>query len=146
MRTKQRRQQWPYSDEPRGGEFKVLIFDTNQNDLIRHAEPFEAQGFDVCKCASAESALRCIEREDFDFAVVDQGSDTDGLHVLRHLVHYNLRTPFVIVAESQDPRRRDEAFALGATDYLQKPLSRMELHSIIQKYLGELPIRQERTI
>ena len=108
MRTKQRRQQWPYSDEPRGGEFKVLIFDTNQNDLIRHAEPFEAQGFDVCKCASAESALRCIEREDFDFAVVDQGSDTDGLHVLRRFVHYNLRTPFVIVAESQDPRRRDE--------------------------------------
>ena len=137
MSTKQRGQQRPYNDEPRDGELKVLIFDTNQNDLIRHAEPFEAHGFDVCKCLSVETALRCIEREDFDFAVVDEGSDTfDGLHVLRHLVHYNLHTPFVVVAERQDPRRRDEAFALGAIDYLEKPVSDVEMNSIIEKYFG----------
>jgi hypothetical protein len=31
-------------------------------------------GFEVHKCMSIESAMRCIEREEFDIAVVDQGS------------------------------------------------------------------------
>src|SRR5215469_8962477 len=119
-----------YNDKPYRGEFKVLIFDKNPRDLVQHAEPFEVHGFDVCKCMSVETALRSIEREDFDFAVVDQGSKTfEGLHVLRHLVRYNLRAPFVVVADQQDRCCRDEALALGATDYLQKPLSSAELNS-----------------
>jgi ActR/RegA family two-component response regulator len=54
--------------------WKVLIFDEDIETIARHAEPFEAQGFEVHKCMSIESAMRCIEREDFDIAVVDQGS------------------------------------------------------------------------
>jgi ActR/RegA family two-component response regulator len=117
----------------------VLLFDTNPTDLIRQAEPLEARGFDVCKCMTVETALRCVEREDFEFAVVDQGSRAfESLRVLRHLVRYNLRTRFVVVAEQEDPRCRDDAFALGAADYLQKPLSTMKLNSILQKCFGSL--------
>ena len=54
--------------------WKVLIFDQDVETLARHAEPFEAQGFEVHKCMSIEMAMRCIEREEFDIAVVDQGS------------------------------------------------------------------------
>jgi ActR/RegA family two-component response regulator len=54
--------------------WNVLIFDEDIETIVRHAEPFEAQGFEVHKCMSIESAMRCIEREDFDIAVVDQGS------------------------------------------------------------------------
>jgi hypothetical protein len=52
----------------------VLIFDEDIEDLARHAEPFEAHGFDVHKCMSVEAAMRSVEREDFDFALVDQAS------------------------------------------------------------------------
>lgn len=139
MNTKQPPQRKASRDEPVSAEFKILIFDKNPEDLVRHAEPFEACGFDVFKCMSIETALRCIERDDFDFAVVDQGSKTfEALRVLRHLVRYNLRTPFVVVADQQDPGCRDEALALGATDYLQKPLSSDELDSIVQKYFGSV--------
>jgi hypothetical protein len=54
--------------------WKVLIFDEDIETIVRHAEPFEAQGFEVHKCMSIESAMRCIEREEFDIALVDQGS------------------------------------------------------------------------
>jgi len=47
---------------------KVLIFDEDIEDLARHAEPFEAHGCEVHKCMSVETAMRCIEREEFDFA------------------------------------------------------------------------------
>ncbi len=57
-----------------GASRKVLIFDEDIEDLTRHAEPFEAHGCEVHKCMSVETAMRCIEREEFDFALVDQGN------------------------------------------------------------------------
>jgi DNA-binding response OmpR family regulator len=65
---------------------KVLIFDEDIKDLTQLAEPFEAQGLEVHKCMSVETAKRCVEREEFDFALVDQGSPAfEGLRVIRHL-------------------------------------------------------------
>src|SRR5690242_6938488 len=103
MKMKNRIQHGTDNDEPHGGHFKVLIFDNDAEDLVRHAKPFEARGFDVCKCSSIETAMRCLEREEFDFAVVDQGSKAfEGLRVIRHLLRYNLHTPFVVLSESKD--------------------------------------------
>jgi DNA-binding NtrC family response regulator len=115
---------------------KVLIFDEDIEDLTRIAEPFEAQGFEVHKCMSVETAKRSVEREEFDFALVDQGSPAfEGLRVIRHLVRYNLHTPFVVVARRKDPLCYQQALAVGATDYLEKPVSAAELGWIIQNYL-----------
>lgn len=116
---------------------KVLVFDQDRIDLARHSEPFEAHGFEVHKCTSVETALRCIEREDFDFALVDQGSSGfEGIRVIRHLVRYNLPTPFVVIARSGDPRCHQKALALGAMDYLEKPVSGADIDSMIQRYLA----------
>lgn len=56
------------------GTRKVLIFDEDTEDLARAAEPFEARGFEVHRCMTVEGAMRSVEREEFDFALVDQGS------------------------------------------------------------------------
>jgi DNA-binding NtrC family response regulator len=116
---------------------KVLVFDQDTADLDRHSEPFEAHGFEVHKCTSVKTALRCIEREDFDFALVDQGSSGfEGIRVLRHLVRYNLPTPVVVIARSRDARCHQKALALGAMHYLEKPVSRVDMDSMIQRYLA----------
>ncbi|MEY2602966.1 MAG: two-component system, NtrC family, response regulator HydG [Verrucomicrobiota bacterium] len=115
---------------------KVLIFDGDIEDLARHAEPFEAHGCEVYKCMSVETAMRCIEREEFDFALVDQGSPAfEGLRVIRHLVRYNLRTPFVVVARYKDVLCHRRALGLGAINYLGKPLPTAEMNWIIQNYV-----------
>jgi len=116
---------------------KVLVFDQDTVDLARHSEPFEAHGFEVHKCTSVETALRCIEREDFDFALVDQGtSGFEGIRVLRHLVRYNLPAPVVVIARSRDARCHQKALALGAMHYLEKPVSSVDMDSMIQRYLA----------
>src|ERR1700752_1176776 len=105
------------------GTSKVLVFDEDIEDLVRHSEPFEAHGFEVHKCMSVETAMRCIEREDFDFALVDQGSSSfEGIRVIRHLVRYNLPTPFVVIACCKDALCHQKAQELGAMDYLEKPI------------------------
>src|ERR1700719_2174977 len=117
------------------GARKVLIFDEGIEDLIQLAEPFEAQGFEVHKCLSVEAAKRCVEREEFDFALVDQGSSAfEGLRVIRHLVRYNLRTPFVVLARLKDMLCYQEALALGAMEYLQKPVPTAQMNWIIRTY------------
>jgi DNA-binding NtrC family response regulator len=120
-----------------GASRKVLIFDEDIEDLTRHAEPFEAHGCEVHKCMSVETALRCIEREEFDFALVDQGSVAfEGLRVIRHLVRYNLRTPFIVVARWKDGMCLQQALALGAMDYLGKPVPSAEMNWIIKNHFG----------
>lgn len=120
-----------------GAARKVLIFDQDIEDLTRHAEPFEAHGCEVHKCMSVETAMRCIEREEFDFALVDQGSAAfEGLRVMRHLVRYNLRTPFVVVARCKDMLCHQQALALGATDYLEKPVPSAGMNWIIKNHFG----------
>ena len=116
---------------------KVLIFDEDIEGLNQLAEPFEAQGLEVHKCMSIETAKRCVEREEFDFALVDQGSPAfEGLRVIRHLIRYNLRTPFVVVARCKDLLCYQQALALGAMDYLEKPVPTAEMDRIIHNYLG----------
>ena len=88
------------------------------------AEPFEAHGFEVQKCMTVEAAMRSVEREEFDFALVDQGSPAfEGLRVIRHLVRYNSHTPFVVVTHCKDMLCCRQALTLGAMDYLEKTRS-----------------------
>src|ERR1700734_3064962 len=115
----------------------VLIFDEDLEDLVRHAEPFEAQGFEVHKCMSVEAAMRSIEREEFEFAVVDQGSSAfEGRLVIRHLTRYNSHTPFVVVARRKEMVCCQQALALGAAGYLEKPVPSADMDRIIKCYVG----------
>jgi DNA-binding NtrC family response regulator len=116
----------------------VLIFDEDLEDLVRHAEPFEAQGFEVHKCMSVEAAMRSIEREEFEFALVDQGSSAfEGCRVIRHLTRYNSHTPFVVMARHKEMVCCQQALALGATEYLEKPVPRAVLDRIIKCHFGD---------
>jgi DNA-binding NtrC family response regulator len=116
---------------------KVLIFDEDVEALAQHAGPFETRGIEVHRCTTVESAMRCIQREDFDFALIDQGSSgVEGRRVIGYLIRYNLRTPFIVLAECTDPSCYEQALALGAVDYLKKPVTPDELNWIIQRFLG----------
>jgi DNA-binding response OmpR family regulator len=119
------------------GTRKVLIVDEDIEDLARAAEPFEAHGFEVHKCTTVEAAMRSVEREEFAFALVDQGSSAfEGRRVIRHLARYNSHTPFVVVARRKEMVCCQQALALGATGYLEKPVPRAELDRIIKCYFG----------
>jgi DNA-binding NtrC family response regulator len=116
----------------------VLIVDEDLEDLVRHAEPFEAQGFEVHKCMSVEAAMRSIEREEFEFALVDQGSSAfEGCRVIRHLTRYNSHTPFVVMARHKEMVCCQQALALGATEYLEKPVPRAVMDRIIKCHFGD---------
>ncbi len=115
---------------------KVLIFDKDIEELAYYAEPFENQGFEVHKCASVESAMRCVEREAFDLAVVDQDSPAfDGRRIIKHLVRYNFPVPLIVLTRPWNQQSCQQTSELGATEYLEKPVSSAEINGIIRKFL-----------
>ncbi|HEV2521387.1 MAG TPA: response regulator [Candidatus Acidoferrales bacterium] len=119
------------------GTRKVLIFDEYIEDLARYAQPFEIQGVEVHKCASIESAMRCVEREEFDLALVDQVSPAfEGRRVIRHLVRYNWPMPFIVLAQFKDVDSFHQAVELGAVEYLEKPVSTAKMNEIIERFLA----------
>jgi len=136
---RQEKQQNVGEAEALGSIRNVLIFDEDIEDLARHAEPFEAHGFEVHKCMSVEAAMRSVEREEFEFALVDQGSSAfEGRRVIRHLVRYNSHTPFVVVARRKETACCQQALALGAMDYLEKPVPSTEMNRIITCCIGSV--------
>jgi DNA-binding NtrC family response regulator len=139
-RAKMRQRTQPNAGEAETlcGIHNVLIFDEDIEDLARHAEVFETHGFDVHKCMSVEAAMRSIEREEFEFALVDQGSSAfEGCRVIRHLTRYNSHTPFVVMASHKEMVCCQQALALGATEYLEKPVPRAVMDRIIKCYFGD---------
>ena len=119
------------------GPPKVLIFDEDIEDLTLYAEPFEAHGFEVHKCASVQSAMRCVEREEFSLALVDQGSPAfEGRQVIRHLVRYNFPMQLIVLTRCKDMGCLQQALELGAAEYLEKPVSITKIKEIIQNFLG----------
>ena len=123
----------------------VLIFAEDIQELVLYAKPFEAQGFEVHKCASVESAMRCIEREEFDVALVDQGFPaSEGLRVIRHLVRYNHPVPLIVLARPRDQQCSQQALELGATECLEKPVPAERLNQIIEVFLGNSLKRTSR--
>jgi DNA-binding NtrC family response regulator len=125
------------ASEMRLPPFKVLIFDEDVIHLAEHAHPFEAHRLEVHKCTSREAAMRAVEREDFDLALVDQCSPHfEGSLLIRHLIRYNPCTPFIVLAQCEDMNCYLKALELGASDYIHKPVPFEEMSRIIRNYLG----------
>jgi len=132
--------QQPDARSKSGFHGRVLIFDSDIGDLVRLSEAFEQHEVEVRACTSMEMALRFIEKEAFDLALVDQGSPIfEGRRVLRHLIRYNPAARFIVMAYRRDMQCYWQARALGALDYLEKPISTAELHWIIHHDLPFLP-------
>ena len=118
------------------GTRKALIFDEDIEELALYAKPFEAQGVEVHKCASIESAMRCVEREQFDLALLDQVSPAfEGRRIIRHLIRYNWPVPFIVLAQCRGAQCVRQALELGAIECLEKPVSATKMDAIVRSYL-----------
>ncbi|MDP2737507.1 MAG: response regulator [Pseudorhodobacter sp.] len=99
----------------------------------------------VTTAASAAEALMLLNRgtQDFDCIFSDiQMPEMDGVafcSVVRKLPAYQ-RTPIVMISAMATRKFIDDAFAAGATDYVTKPLDRLELKArlgMVERLLDE---------
>ena len=101
---------------------RVLLVCDDLRDFPSYEGILSALGYDVVMCSSYEEGARRVEMEDFDFAIVDQGSASfEGRCVLEQAAEMHRNIPIVVVARCLDIHCHLEAMELGVVDYLERP-------------------------
>lgn len=125
---------------------KVLIVEGEAN-LRRILGIFvESDGYTVLNAASVDDAKKVILKENPEVVIADGFGDQDGFAVLKEIKtsgpnHY---VSLVMVGGTADWRSKVEEH--GADDYLQKPILRDTLLSIIKKAVAKANRNKERRI
>ena len=101
---------------------RVLLVCDDLREFSPYGGVLSALGYDFVMCSSYEEGARRVEMEDFDFAIVDQGSASfEGRCVLERAAEMHRNIPIVVVARCLDIHCYLEAMELGAVDYLERP-------------------------
>jgi len=95
----------------------------------------EQEGYTVMHCQSVAEALRAINSEQFDLAILDmQLPDGTGSQVHELLQNYNTAVIFLTVVDDEGNIVR--AFESGAADYITKPFRLRELLARVRRALN----------
>jgi DNA-binding response OmpR family regulator len=107
---------------------KVLLVDEEAGDLGSLCKALEGQGLQVFTCATYKAGIQCLETEPFDVVVVSQGTPAfEGRGVLDRSQQQDRHRPVLVLTRCIDMRCYLEAMQMGASDYLEKPVSPADL-------------------
>ncbi len=110
---------------------QAMILDDSRSSLLHLKRLVEDRDdVDARTFARADQALAAATREHFDLVIVDHVmAEMDGIVVIRHLraIPHYAQVPIVMLTGTSSQAIRIEALEAGATDFLIKTASRIEL-------------------
>ena len=123
-----------------GGELKPVVLAADDDDDILELVAFrlERSGYTVLRARDGEEALRLAEEQTPDIAVLDVGMPKlDGLELTRLLREREATStiPIILLTAWVQESDIERGFEAGATDYMRKPFSPMELAARVQAAL-----------
>lgn len=120
---------------------KVLVVDDDVPTLELMREVLISLGVDVHAFRDSELAAALITQEKFDGIFLDlMMPKVDGFELARQIRRSpsNSRSPIVIVTGRSDRKTMDDAFAAGATFFLQKPVNKANLIRLLNSTRGSM--------
>ena len=118
---------------------EILIIEDNV--ILQNMMQFfmEREGYRVDGALSGKDALALIEKSTYDFIIVDLMLPYyNGLEIIEQIrtSDRNGETGIMIVSDLSDDNIIKDGFAVGANDFLKKPVSPSELLTRINYYLS----------
>jgi len=118
---------------------KLLIVEDNIPSLELMTEVFISLKAEVRPISDSEKAAAMLNQEKFDGIFLDlEMPNLNGFDLAR-LVRkssWNKSTPIIIVTGRDDRQTMQDAFAIGATFFLQKPIDRQKLSALFRTVSG----------
>ncbi len=109
---------------------QLLIVDDDAAQLFMEQEILEGEGYCVQLARSGEAALNLLKEHRFDAVLLDQKmpglSGDDVCRIIRQQEQLSL-LPIIIVTGSDDNHALSNSLRIGATDFIRKPYSSIEL-------------------
>lgn len=114
---------------------KILIVDDEQEIADLVALYLENENFQVFKFYSAKEALRCIENETLDMAILDvMLPDMNGFQICRKIREkYNY--PIIMLTAKGEEMDKITGLTLGADDYITKSFLPLEMVARVKAQL-----------
>ena len=116
---------------------RILLIDDDSSGRTALRRALERLGYEVEPFASGVPALETLaDGCDFDLVITDiKMPEMDGLEVLRRVRERCREVPVILITAFGTIENAVEAMALGARDYLTKPLSLPEVRAKVAKAL-----------
>ena len=103
--------------------FNVLLADDEAAYVNVLANRMAKRHIDVIKALSGTEGIQALRKEDFDIAILDlKMEDMDGIEVLKVFKKMVPTLPVIMLTGHGSEKAAREGLALGASDYLMKPV------------------------
>ena len=118
---------------------KVLIVDDNRLNIKVASRMLETYNLTI---TSVESGMECIDlvkENNYDLILLDQMMPgMDGITTLNKLKEINgFNTPVIALTADVIEGQKEKYLSAGFNDYLSKPIDKVELSRILDKYLNK---------
>ena len=114
----------------------ILIIDDDANTLASLARAFRLAGHDATVCDNAARALELAKAERFDLILSDVVMPgRDGIALLEDFRAIGLASPVVMMSGQASIEMAVKATRLGASDFLEKPISSEKLLLTVENAL-----------
>src|SRR6202140_2083988 len=127
---------------------KLLIVEDDLASLELMAEVFTSLKAEVRPVSDSEKAVGMVDQEKFDGIFLDlEMPKLNGFDLARLIrkSSWNKSTPIVIVTGRDERATMQEAFAVGATFFLQKPVDRQKLSKLFRTVRGGMLENRRRS-
>src|SRR5437899_5456477 len=126
-------------ETPSEKKVNVLLVDDQPANLLSLEAILQEPGLNLVKAQSGEEALRRLLADDFAVVLLDvQMHGLDGFETAKLIRgrEKSRHTPIIFLTAYEDNRLPvQEAYALGAVDYLVKPDVRVVLRAKVSRFL-----------
>lgn len=114
---------------------KILIVDDEKEIADLVTLYLENENFTVYKYYTAKDALKCIQEETLDLAILDvMLPDTSGFQICRK-IREKYRYPVIMLTAKGEEIDKITGLTLGADDYITKPFLPLELVARVKAQL-----------
>jgi len=118
---------------------KILIIDDDKLISLMLKKMLLKDGYMVIEAEDGEHGLEMVRKEHPDLVITDfQMPGIDGLEVLSEIQKLKINLPVILLTGFGDVVLTIKSIQLGAFDYLEKPISPVQLKSTIQLALNSV--------
>ncbi len=123
----------------------LIIDDDPEARTLLREQVFSSDNFDVIEAKDGPEAVSILQKHRPDLILIDlQLPGLSGRDVMVAVKARGYRGPIIVMADSGQEQNAIDAFRLGATDFITRPIRETQVMIAVERGLAEVRVRRQR--